>query len=134
MGNKGYLPASSPANETLATTSDGPTDRLSSPEVGLATTQHSAAEIEAKYSAERSKRLRPDFDDQFVKLHTSEQFKRFTHDPWLPADGSTSGLSLSKDKIYKFKFVIQGAGYGGLLYAARLVEAGFNPKDMVGFS
>ena len=92
---------------------------------------HSVAQVQDKYAAERSKRLRPDFEHQFVKLHTSDQFKHFTHDPWLPADGSTHGICLSENQIYSFKFVIQGAGFGGLLYAARLVEAGFKPQDIV---
>lgn len=93
--------------------------------------QQHVLDVQAKYAVERSKRLRPDFEDQFVKLHTSEQFKHFTHDPWLPHDGSTRGIQLANDKAYSFKFVIQGAGYGGLLYAARLIEAGFRPVDIV---
>lgn len=95
---------------------------------------HSVAQIQERYAAERSKRLRPDFEHQFVKLHMSDQFKHFTHDPWLPADGSTHGICLSENKVYIFKFVIQGAGFGGLLYAARLVEAGFKPEDIVSLS
>lgn len=100
-------------------------------EVDIAASERFAEQIQAKYAAERTKRLRADFEDQFVQLHTSDQFKHFTNDPWLPADGSTIGVSLVEDNTYDFKFVIQGAGFGGLLYASRLVEAGFNPKDMV---
>lgn len=100
-------------------------------EIEVAASDRDTGQIQAKYAAERTKRLRADFDDQFVQLHKSSQFRHFTSDPWLPADGSTIGLSLVEDRSYEFKFAIQGAGFGGLLYASRLVEAGFNPKDMV---
>lgn len=86
-------------------------------------------QVHARYQAERNKRLRPEFDEQFVKLHTSAKYKHFTRDPWLPADGSVPGIQLMENESPHFKFVIKGAGLGGLLYAARLVERGYREED-----
>lgn len=90
-----------------------------------------SAEIMARYAAERDKRIRDDGNSQFITLHDSPKFKHMTQDPWLPADGSVSGFELSDKERLHFKFVLKGAGYAGLLYAARLIEAGYSPKDMV---
>lgn len=87
--------------------------------------------VQAKYAEERAKRVRDEGNEQYLKLHQSDKFKHFTHDPWLPADGKVPGIQLQKDKSSHFKFVIQGAGYSGLLYGARFVEAGYKPEDIV---
>lgn len=85
----------------------------------------------SRYATERDKRLREDGDSQFIRLHQSSRFVHMTHDPWLPADGSVAGQRLSEREELHFKFVLKGAGYGGLLYAARLVEAGYNADDII---
>lgn len=85
----------------------------------------------SRYATERDKRLREDGDSQFIRLHQSSRFIHMTHDPWLPADGSVAGQRLSEREELHFRFVLKGAGYGGLLYAARLVEAGYNANDII---
>lgn len=87
------------------------------------------ADIQAKYQTERNKRLRPDFNEQYVAVHKSDKFKHFAEDPWLPSTGAVPGFQLREGEVRRFKFVLKGAGYGALLYAARLVEAGFESKD-----
>ncbi|KAJ9663476.1 hypothetical protein H2198_000741 [Neophaeococcomyces mojaviensis] len=90
-----------------------------------------AMKIHAKYAEERAKRVRPEGVAQFVKLHESEKYRHFVDDPWLPADGSVAGLQLKEGTASHFKFVIKGAGFGGLLYAARFIEAGYKPEDLM---
>ncbi|KAF7322071.1 FAD/NAD(P)-binding domain-containing protein [Mycena kentingensis (nom. inval.)] len=89
------------------------------------------AELQLKYAEERDKRLRPDGLSQFLDLTSPEagQHKHLQDDPWAdhavlnaapPAlsDGSTT------------KFLILGTGYGGLLFAVRLIQAGFSTGDI----
>lgn len=87
--------------------------------------------VHARYAAEREKRLRSDGNSQYILLHGSDKFKHMTEDPWLPADGSVAGIKLAEDERLHFKFVIMGAGYSALLYAARLIEAGCRAEDMI---
>lgn len=131
IADPSHLDLSAQRTGTDTNGSNGHTPSSTAPDADPANAQNLASQVQAKYAAERLKRLRPDFDDQWVKLHTSDKFKHFTHDPWLPADGSTGGINLAEDGDYHFKFIIQGAGFGGLLYAARLVEAGFSSDDIV---
>lgn len=93
--------------------------------------QDGDTDVMAKYAEERDKRLREDGESQFVQLHKSSKFKYMTYDPWLPANGAVTGFKLSQDDQLHFKFVLKGAGYAGLLYAARLIEAGYSPDDIV---
>ncbi|KAL4811321.1 monooxygenase [Aspergillus unguis] len=84
-----------------------------------------------KYAEERSKRLRPDGNNQYVSLTTTndERFKQFLDDPW--DRGTESPVNLRSGARYKI--AIMGAGYGGLLYAARLLDSnsGLRPEDLV---
>lgn len=87
-----------------------------------------AQEIQARYSAERAKRLRPDGAAQYIDLSLSQKFTSYQSDPWLSPSkpySNTHTLSNTKSKI-----LILGAGFGGLLYAARLIEAGIPSTDI----
>ncbi|KAL4733103.1 hypothetical protein BDV11DRAFT_97998 [Aspergillus similis] len=88
-----------------------------------------ASKTQEKYQEERKKRLRADGLTQYINLGDTEEpsYTRFLKDPW--DDGSTASLTL-KENDY-FKFVILGAGIGGLLFAVRLIDAGFQPQDIV---
>ena len=84
------------------------------------------AAVQAKYEEERKKRLRPDGVNQFQELARSEapRLRHLADDPWADhaaLDARTPPLR-DGDEV---KFLIAGAGIGGLLMAARLVQAGF---------
>lgn len=85
--------------------------------------------IQKRYQEERQKRLRSDGLDQYINLEDTEEpsYKRFTKDPW--DSGSIASLKL-EDNAH-FKFLILGAGTGGLLFAVRLIGAGYQPEDIV---
>ncbi|KAF1357104.1 hypothetical protein BDV97DRAFT_374626 [Delphinella strobiligena] len=80
---------------------------------------------------ERLKRLRYDGVDQYISLNLAEHpsIKRFIDDPW--DDGVESPIRLQKGS--HFQVVIMGAGYGGLLFAARLLDSdsGIKPEDIL---
>ncbi|KAJ4302002.1 hypothetical protein N0V88_002133 [Collariella sp. IMI 366227] len=89
-------------------------------------------ELSQKYSAEAAKRMRSDGLNQFVPLQDSlsERFRSLAEDPWVD-HAALNAKEPVKDGS-KFKFLILGAGYGGLLFAVRLIEAGLasGPDDI----
>ncbi|OOF97569.1 hypothetical protein ASPCADRAFT_166554 [Aspergillus carbonarius ITEM 5010] len=92
---------------------------------------NTATQIHQKYAEERSKRLRPDGIDQYINVTSTDnpQLKTLLSDPW--DQGTDSPILLQPGARYKV--LIMGAGYGGLLYAARLLDsnAGLKPSDLV---
>lgn len=85
--------------------------------------------VRQKYIEERNKRRRGDGIAQYVKLADSTQFRHLQDDPWADhaaLNAQTPALS-DGDEI---KFLVLGAGHGGLLFAVKLIEAGFNPSDI----
>ena len=70
----------------------------------------------ARYREEREKRLRPDGTDQYRPL--SGEFEAFDRDPYADPDFSREPIA---DEV---EVAIIGAGIGGLMAAARLVERG----------
>jgi len=90
------------------------------------------AEVEARYNAERDKRLkaRPQGEAQFIDLAMSEKLKHLQADPWIKPDEHTtipSTIDISKP----IRYLITGAGYSGLLFAVRLLEAGAKLEELV---
>lgn len=55
------------------------------------------AYVEQKYAIEREKRLRPDFDAQYIKIHTPDNFAHFDIDPRLPRNDIVPGIKLSEN-------------------------------------
>lgn len=90
------------------------------------------ADIEARYNAERDKRLkeRPQGEAQFIDLTTSEKLKYLNADPWIKPEDHTT-IPASIDVSNPIKYLITGAGYSGLLFAVRLLEAGVKHEEMV---
>ncbi|KAM3414449.1 hypothetical protein BST61_g9614 [Cercospora zeina] len=92
-------------------------------EVGRETDEHIRA-AEERYERERAKRPREDGTKQFVDMEAISRLEKFAKDPWVdenptpPAEGD------------RCEILILGAGYGGLLYAVRLIEIGFKPEDI----
>ena len=88
-----------------------------------------ATRIQQKYSEERNKRLRSDGVAQYVDLSRSEKFKHFQDDPWIDPNALETGVTALTNGS-RCKFLILGAGFGGLTFAVRLLQAGFNVDDI----
>lgn len=90
-------------------------------------------EVSQKYTAEVAKRLRPDGLSQFIRLKEvgDERLRALAEDPW--ADHAALNAKEPVKDGSKYKFIVLGAGYGGLLYAVHLVEAGLvsGPDDLL---
>jgi hypothetical protein len=85
-----------------------------------------AEQVQQKYEEERRKRLRPDGDGQYVVISASEKFKHYNEDPWL-SERSRAVTTKNGDHV---KFLILGAGCGGVLYAVKLIKAGVPASDI----
>jgi cyclohexanone monooxygenase len=72
--------------------------------------------LRAKYREERDRRLRADGNDQYVEV--KGRFARFVEDPYVEPGFTRRPLS---DEV---EVIVIGGGFGGLLAAARLREAG----------
>ncbi|WYZ35069.1 hypothetical protein EsH8_I_001345 [Colletotrichum jinshuiense] len=100
--------------------------------------------IRQKYDEERDKRYHPDGLQQYViDLAASDKFKRFQVDPWVRleslshtfnGDRAATGVTIANKAVLKdgdsIPFLIVGAGYGGILFAANLIKAGVDPNDI----
>ena len=72
--------------------------------------------LRAKYAEEREKRLRRDGNDQYVEV--SDQFTRYVEDPYIDNP-------IVRDAVTEeIEVAIIGAGFGGMLAAVRLQQAG----------
>jgi cation diffusion facilitator CzcD-associated flavoprotein CzcO len=79
--------------------------------------------LRARYRAERDKRQRPDGNDQYIE--TTGDFSRYVDDPYVQPGFTRKPIN---DAV---EVVIIGGGFGGLLAAARLREAGVKSIRMV---
>jgi cyclohexanone monooxygenase len=80
------------------------------------------AALKAKYRAERDKRLRAEGNEQYVEI--KGRFAHYLEDPYVkPATRAPL-----KDEV---EVLIVGGGFGGMLAAARLREAGVNDIRIV---
>ena len=76
------------------------------------------AEVRRKYAEEREKRLRPDAGNQFIEVVGENA--RFEDDPYVEPGFTRKPMNEDID------VAILGGGFGGLLAAARLQEAGIS--------
>ena len=74
------------------------------------------AALGEKYRQERDKRLRADANDQYVEV--TGDFRHYIDDPYIEAPIDRAPLTDTVDAL------VIGGGFGGLLAAARLREAG----------
>ncbi len=81
------------------------------------------AALKAKYLEERDKRLRDDGNEQYVEV--TAEFSHYVDDPYVEPGLSRAPLH---DEV---EVAIIGGGFGGLLMAARLREAGFDDIRMI---
>ncbi|RGP71781.1 phenylacetone monooxygenase [Fusarium sporotrichioides] len=82
-----------------------------------------------KYAVERNKRIRPEGTAQYINLNDSE-LRKLVADPWVDYEALAREDQPLQDGGTT-KFLVIGAGINGILYAARLIEAGFSPQDIV---
>ena len=88
-----------------------------------------SSDIFQKYTAERDKRIRSDGLAQYIDLSKSDKFKQLQADNWVDYKAlNTQDPPLQDGSSYKF--LILGAGYGGLLFATQLIQAGISAKDI----
>ncbi|KAL0931451.1 phenylacetone monooxygenase [Colletotrichum truncatum] len=88
------------------------------------------AELRKIYDNERQKRLRPEGVDQYVDFRDPAIGDKLGRDPWVDYDHVLAHNTSLRDKS-SIKFTIIGAGHAGLLYAVRLIDAGFKAADIV---
>ncbi|KAH6692742.1 phenylacetone monooxygenase [Plectosphaerella plurivora] len=87
--------------------------------------------LSARYAQEKEKRIRADGASQYEELQfaASERFRHLATDPWVDHEA----LNAAKPNLAdgdNVKVLIQGAGYGGLLFAIRFVQQGIRPEDI----
>ena len=83
----------------------------------------------AKYIEERNKRLRSEGAAQFIKVSETARFSHLANDPWVDHE-RLNALPSPLPSGASVKFLILGAGYGGLLLAVRLIQAGFSADNI----
>jgi hypothetical protein len=91
-----------------------------------------AMQPEQKYFAEAARRTRPEGTKQYEQLHFSdnERLRSLADDPW--ADHlALDKLPLPIKEGGHTKFLITGAGMGGITMAIRLIKNGFTASQIV---
>ena len=79
--------------------------------------------LRQKYREERDKRLRPDGNDQYQEV--KGDFSYFVEDPYVEEKAERAPLKLHTE------IAIIGGGFGGMLAAARIREAGFDDFKII---
>jgi len=87
-----------------------------------------ALNVEKRYGEERAKRLRDDGEEQFIDISLSDKFRYFQEDPWADPAAVKDAQSLFPDNCCQL--LILGAGFGGILYAVRMIQAGIKPENI----
>ncbi|KPM35105.1 Pentalenolactone D synthase [Neonectria ditissima] len=85
-------------------------------------------DLAIKYAQEREKRIRPDGQRQYVSLR-SPRVQDLGKDPWADYRALASQEPPLSDGS-RIKFLVIGGGHNGLLFAYRLIEAGFKSEDI----
>ncbi|RCI10155.1 hypothetical protein L249_8599 [Ophiocordyceps polyrhachis-furcata BCC 54312] len=83
-----------------------------------------------RYVKEKSKRLRSDGNAQYVDLGSapSARLRELARDPWVD-DAKLNSQPSSLEDGDTVKVLILGAGYGGLLFAVRLIDEAAIPAE-----
>lgn len=89
----------------------------------------SIAGLTQKYTQEKEKRLRADGQAQYEELAKSTRLASLAKDPFADHEALNQQPPPLRNG-QEVQVVILGAGFGGLLFAARLIEAGINPDGI----
>ncbi|GKT89219.1 flavin-binding monooxygenase-like family protein [Colletotrichum tofieldiae] len=85
--------------------------------------------LNKKYTEEKEKRQRSDGNAQYIEIESDAQFSKLAEDPWVDHEKLNAQPSNLKDGD-EVKVIVLGAGYGGLLFAIRFIQAGFRAEDI----
>lgn len=85
--------------------------------------------LSSKYLEEKARRERVDGLAQNQELEESESFSSLADDPFVDHDALNAQQPALKDD-QQVQVIILGAGFGGILFAARLIEAGVKPEEI----
>lgn len=87
--------------------------------------------LSKKYAEEKQRRLRSDGLSQNLELEEADNDKlaSLADDPFVDHDVLNAQPPALEDG-HEVRVIILGAGFSGLLYAARLVEAGIAAEDI----
>lgn len=80
-----------------------------------------------KYELERQKRLRPEAGAQYVDPRDDEKLSSFLDDPWLAPGTPVRQVVPDGGSC---KFLIVGAGFGGILFAVKLLQQGYAASEI----
>lgn len=132
--SSGAAPAGNaiPLAEPQADQDKATTDGISAAANGSASQDEQAQyamRIQQKYAEERAKRTREDGTAQFIDISKSDKFKYFQEDIWLKENDPTEGPQPLQDGS-RCKYLIVGAGFGGVLYAVKLIKTGVDPSEI----
>jgi cation diffusion facilitator CzcD-associated flavoprotein CzcO len=74
--------------------------------------------------------MREDGNKQFISLaeSQSDKIRKLLEDPWVEP-GTPLNIPVSDGG--HIKFLIVGTGYGGIMYAVKLIQAGFKADDLI---
>ncbi len=81
-------------------------------------------QLKAKYLAERDRRLRQGFEQQYITIGESEKFKHWLDDLWNKGP-ERQPISVDTDVL------VLGSGFSGLLTASKLKDAGITNFKMI---
>ena len=79
--------------------------------------------LREKYRAERDKRIRPEGNDQYIEV--TGDFSHYVDDPYVTASIDREPVRTTTEVL------IIGGGFGGMLAAARLKQAGITDMLLV---
>ena len=85
-----------------------------------------AMKIQQKYAEERDKRIRDDGNAQYIDLSVSKKFKHYAEDPWR--DERSDKVTIGDGQ--NVKYLILGAGWAGITFAVKLIQAGILASDI----
>jgi hypothetical protein len=80
-----------------------------------------------RYDQEKQKRYQEGVR-QYIDISQTEKYKHFLADPWIE---SGTPINRPVPDGGQIKFLICGAGFGGVLYAVKLIQAGFKASDLL---
>ncbi|XOV86839.1 MAG: flavin-containing monooxygenase [Pseudomonadota bacterium] len=80
------------------------------------------AALKQKYLEERDKRLRPDANEQYIRIE--DEFAHYLEDPYVP-------FKAREPKTDHVTFAFIGGGFAGLVTGARLVEKGITDVRII---